>query len=32
MTEINIKSDDINTKKKKKKINKEIKEEINLKI
>lgn len=31
MTEINIKSDDINTKKKKK-INKEIKKEINLKI
>lgn len=32
MTEINIKSDDINTKKKVKKINKEIKKEINLKI
>lgn len=32
MTEINIKSDDINTKKKMKKINKEIKKEINLKI
>lgn len=32
MIEINIKSDDINTKKKVKKINKEIKKEINLKI
>lgn len=32
ITEINIKSNDINTKKKVKKINKEIKKKINLKI